>query len=91
VTNAVYGRFFQAEPRAFARTLSLRLRPQDRQALTELYEEVIWKRLAALDERAKDDPQAESVDVSLVWAPYEYIQRKMAGDSTPDPSTGEDS
>lgn len=90
VTNAVYGRFFQAEPRAFARTLSLRLRPQDRQALQDLYEKVIWKQLAALDERAKDDPQAEDIDVSLVWAPYEYIQRRLAGDDHSDPSTGED-
>ncbi len=75
VTNAVYGRFFHAEPRAFARTLSLRVRPADRPRLQQLYEEAIWETLRRLDAEAKDDPEAQQVDVSIVWAPYDYVLR----------------
>lgn len=76
VVNAVYGRFFRNEPRAFARTLTLRVRAQDLPRLRALYEEVIWEELRRLDADARGDPEAEELDVSIVWAPFRYLQRR---------------
>lgn len=84
LANAVYGRFFEDEPGAFARTLSLRLRNQDQGALRALYEEIIWPRLAELDQRAQGDADAHEVDVSILWAPYEYIHKKLATNPNPE-------
>ena len=76
--NAVYARFFRSDPRAFARTVSLRIRKRDEDALMALYRDVIWPKLVELDEAAKGDPEADTVDVSLVWAPYEYLRDEIA-------------
>ena len=83
VTAAVYARFFDGDESAFARTVSLRVRREDLPRLRKLYEEKIWAELVALDEAAKGDPEAESMDVSIVWAPYEYIKRREAGGEEP--------
>lgn len=80
VSDAVYGRFFAAEPRAFARTLSFRMRSQDREKLQALYEEQIWPTLVALDEASRDDENAEQVELSLCWAPYEYLRQRASGE-----------
>lgn len=90
VTNAVYGRFFRAEPRAFARTLTFRIRPEDLDELRKLYEEVIFPKIVELDDRAlgpQDDAQGGSagqrdapdedtqpLSLSMFWAPHEYIK-----------------
>ena len=63
VTNAVYGRFFRAEPRAFARTLTFRVRKDELDELRKLYEEVIFPKIVELDARAltpNDDASADS-------------------------------
>lgn len=75
MANAVYGRFFKKEINSFARTLSLRVRRQDLVRLREFYDEVIWETLRALDEAARLDDEAQAIDVSILWAPYEYIQQ----------------
>lgn len=69
VVNAVMGRFFFDEKDAFARTLNLRIRPQDLPRLKQLYEEVIWETLKEFDENAKGAPEAQSIDLSILWAP----------------------
>lgn len=75
MANAVFGRFFRNESHALARTLSLRVREQDMPRLTELYENVIWETLRKLDADAKGADDAEEIDVSILWAPYQYVQR----------------
>ena len=67
VLNTVVGRFFLDDPRAFHRTLNFRIRPQDYPKLTELYDEVIFPRLAALDESAREG--SEALGLSVSWAP----------------------
>jgi hypothetical protein len=75
VANAVYGRFFKEEPLAFARTITLRVREQDLDRLGELYEKVLWERLVEIDRAAAEDPTAHTVDLSIVYAPADYIRR----------------
>lgn len=74
VGDAVVGRFFRGEPKAFARTISLRVREADLPALQALYEETIWPALAALDEAAKGDPQATALNYVVLHAPRDYIE-----------------
>ena len=69
VTDAVTARFFSTDPRAFARTISFRLRKQDIALLQQLYEEHIWPTISALDGAAEDDDDADVMALSIVWAP----------------------
>lgn len=73
IGNAVFARFFNDEPRAFARTLSLRVRPEDHARLRTLYDELVYPTLRELDAAAHADEHAEAIDFSIVWAPYEYL------------------
>ncbi len=75
VTDAVYSRFFGPDSgSAFARSLQLRVRSRDLPKLRALYEEQIWPALAALDEDARDDPDALPLGVALSWAPLDAIK-----------------
>ena len=69
VTDAVFGRFFRGEERAFARTLQLRVRPEDLHELRAVYEEHVWEKLRELDERARGDQHAVPMGFSILWAP----------------------
>lgn len=69
VSAAVFGRFFAQEPRAFARTIGLRVRREDLPKLRALYEEAVWPALKALDDAAASDVDAEAIDIALCWAP----------------------
>lgn len=73
IANALDARFFHEDERAFARTISFRVRDQDMDALKSMYRDVIWQTLSQLDEQAHDDPDAHVIDMSIVWAPYEFI------------------
>lgn len=76
VMDAVYGRFFAAEPGpSFARTVSLRVRPQDLVELTRLYETQLWPALCALDEAAQGDPEAVDLNVAWVVALRDLMKR----------------
>lgn len=87
LANVVFARFFDGDPRAFARTLTLRVRDQDLPKLTELYEEVLWKHLSALDEAARGDASAVSLDLSVFWAPYEALRRSPPATDPPEEHT----
>jgi hypothetical protein len=80
VAHAVYARFFADEPRAFARTLSLYVRPQSMGRLRALYEQTIWEELRALDAEAKGHEDAQMIDVSILWAPYDYLVQMVEGE-----------
>lgn len=69
LTQAILGRFFEADPATFARTVTLHMRPEDTAALERFYQETIWPFLAQLDEVAAEDPEARPVDLGIFWAP----------------------
>ena len=71
VTDAVFGRFFQQDEKAFARSLQFRVRAEDLPRLKALYEEHVWRELSALDEAARQDPNAISMGATLCWAPMD--------------------
>ncbi len=71
VADAVVARFFRGEERAFARTLQLRIRPEDLPELKRMYEEHVWGLLEELDERARGDSHAIPMGVSILWAPQD--------------------
>lgn len=73
VADVVAARFFDGDARAFARTVSLRVRQRDRAELRRLYEDVIWPALERLDAAAADDPTAEAMNLALLWAPKDYV------------------
>ncbi|MEZ4269232.1 MAG: hypothetical protein R3F39_22985 [Myxococcota bacterium] len=80
VAHAVYARFFREEPRAFARTLSFYVRPESMDRLRELYEKTVWETLRTLDAEAKGHPDAEMIDLSILWAPYDYLATLEEGE-----------
>lgn len=75
LSAVIYGRFFAQDPKAFARTLSFRLRRADLAQLKALYESEIWTRLEAMDEAAAGDPDALAMNFSVCWAEYESVPR----------------
>jgi hypothetical protein len=78
VTDAVFGRFFHKEQKAFARSLQFRIRAEDLPRLRELYEESVWKTLSQLDEAALDDPHAIPMGATLCWAPMDLTLDVLA-------------
>lgn len=75
VLRAAHGRFFKRDSRAFARTVSLRVRRARVPELEALYRDVIWPALVALDADCQDaDPaDIEEMIVSLCWASAEPL------------------
>ncbi len=76
VTDAVEQRFFRDSKRAFARTLTLRMRAEDAAELERFYEKTFWPFLRELEERAKDADEVETKRLSLVWASYDQTEEK---------------
>ena len=80
-TNAVFGRFFRDEPRTFARTLTFRGGPRVFEALADFYQDNILPGLQAM--QAEDREQdSEPAQVSLCWAPYEYMNPEQDEDQS---------
>ena len=73
VCNAVFGRFFNNEPKTFARVLSFRVRKKDFFQLEEIYSKNIWEPLVKLDEAAHGDPDSDAMELAICWAPYDYL------------------
>ena len=71
VSDAVFGRFFGAEPQhAFARTLTFHLRKADRHKLNQFYEEQLFPFIKSLNDAAEADTgEVEVTSVSVFWAP----------------------
>ena len=74
LADAAYGRFFKAEPRAFARTLSFQAPVGATDELGEWYEAAVLAKIIELSDRAEQTPDKEDLQLSLCWAPYEYIR-----------------
>lgn len=74
LANAAYAGFFRDEPKASIRTIGFYMRAEDAAELKELYSHV-WETAVRLEERAKDDPNAMPVDMSVLYAPTNYFHR----------------
>lgn len=80
VADSVFGRFFEEDDRAFARTLTFRIRDEDLDELRELYESVVFPTLAELDAAARDesddiDEESTEMRLSMNWAPHQLTER----------------
>lgn len=78
VADATFGRFFRDEPRTFARSLSFQLPRGGTERLRRWYEESVLPRIVELSDEATGD-DVESVQLSLCWAPYEFIHEASGG------------
>ncbi|TNF24708.1 MAG: hypothetical protein EP329_24455 [Deltaproteobacteria bacterium] len=76
--DAVFGRFFRAEPRAMARTLNFLIRPGDRAVLERFFMETLVPVVQQVDEDAQGAEDAERFRMSLCWAPYHYVEDEIA-------------
>ena len=79
VSSAAVGRFFNDDDRAFARTVSLRVRTDRLDALETLYRDHVWPTLKALDAECieGDDSEVLKVSFSLCWSPEQDIEPKI--------------
>ena len=78
LADAVYARFFDDEPKAFARNLQFHLRAEALPKLREMYENCVWEELVELDEAAETDPNALGMEVSVLWSPIDFVKDKLA-------------
>ena len=69
LSEATQHRFIEDDTRASARTVAMRVRTEDLPELEKIYEELIWPRLVALDERASGDESAIDLGLTLLWTP----------------------
>lgn len=79
VANATFAGFLREEPKATIRTIGFYMRAEDIGELRKLYAQ-IWETIQNLEERAKQDPNALAMDLSLVYAPTNYTEE---GDPLP--------
>lgn len=81
LADTVYGRFFAEEPATFARTLTFRLRPEALDRLRTFYEEELFGLVRQLDAETEEDEEAQSLSLSVLWAPYRYLVDQKWDDS----------
>lgn len=79
VCNAVLGRFFNQDERAFARNLTFRIRRQDHDRLRKFYEEELFKLIVALDAACEGEEDVEAMDLSIFWTPGQPMQDMEKG------------
>ncbi len=71
--ETVHRRFFKEDPGAGARSVGLRVCREDLGELEALYEEVVWRRLVELDNKARQADPDDIVEVGVVmcWSPLD--------------------
>ncbi len=77
VTDAIYGRFFLTDDRAFSRTLSFLVRPEDLPRLERLFAEVLVPEITDIDQRARTEGDGDAIRLSLLWAPFDLLSTPM--------------
>lgn len=82
VTDAVFARFFEGDPAAFARTLTFRMKPEARARLRAFYEEQLFPFIQQLDSEVEEGDEAQSTSLSVFWAPHEYLFSWLKGEDT---------
>ena len=81
LSNATYGRFFRGEKKAFARTMRFQIDPDDFAELLKIYESTLLPRLTEISDKGEQCEHAVAMQLSLCWAPYEYIDTQERGES----------
>ncbi len=71
VIQAVERRFFERDPRAGARNVALRIRPEDFERIEALYEQHIWPLLTELDAHAEEAEDAVELGWVTCWSPLD--------------------
>lgn len=86
VTKAAFARFFNEDPAALARTISLHVRRSDRARFARFYEETLFPFLIQLDNDANQAPpdEAQVMSLSVFWTPDDAL------DATSTPATHRD-
>ncbi len=74
LTAATQTRFIADDRRASARSVSMRVRRQDLEEFEKIYEEAVWPRLVALDEKATDAEDVVDMGLTFVWTPFEETE-----------------
>lgn len=69
IKDTVIQRFFKGDARAGARTVALRVRPEDLAEIEAIYEAAVWPKLVELDAAANDCDEAIEVGLTLAWSP----------------------
>jgi hypothetical protein len=82
VTDAVFARFFEGDPSAFARTLTFRMNPGARERLRAFYEDQLFPFIQQLDSEVEDEDEARSTSLSVFWAPHEYLFSWIKGEES---------
>lgn len=80
VTDAVFARFFTDESAAFARTLTFRIKREDVPRLKQFYEQELFKFIQELDAETEGDEDALPINLSLFWAPYDFLDQQEFDD-----------
>ena len=69
IVQVIEARFMRSDDRAFARTVTFRVLPEDLPRLREVYEQV-FAAISALDEKAvTNGHDTVPIDMSILWAP----------------------
>jgi hypothetical protein len=77
LTDATHGRFFGRDPRAFARTLSFKIPAGSHAELEQWYESSVLATVIAMNDTAEEsETDQEAFQLSICWAPYEYIENQ---------------
>ncbi len=86
VGGAALARLFHDDPRAFARTLSLRVRRDQADRLEALYRDVLWPALVELDAECQGLPPSEvqPLALSLCWGPVDAIAHQDLPEGDPE-------
>lgn len=87
--DAVWGRFIEPSPAAFARTLNFLVRPEDLPEVQRFFTDQLVPHMTALDaaaqEAGRQGEATESLRLSICWAPYEAMTRSLADSAPPPP------
>lgn len=74
LAEATQNRFINGDRRAAARSVTMRVRRQDIEEFEKIYEETVWPRLVALDEKATSAEDAVDMGLTIVWTPFEETE-----------------
>jgi AraC-like DNA-binding protein len=79
--DAVWGRFIEPSPAAFARTLNFLVRPEDLPEVQRFFTDQLVPHMTALDaaaqEAGRQGEATESLRLSICWAPYEAMTKSL--------------
>ena len=76
MAGATFGRFFKHDERTFARTLSFSIPKGSHAELESWYKTSILSKVIEMNDAAEQVEAKDSYQLSLCWAPYEFINHQ---------------